>query len=135
VGLPPEDEGDFFGLQHEIDGHEHGAEARERKAHRGEGMRVASQYRHPRTFGNALLRQPGRQAIADSVKFGVSPPDCPTRDSQLIGVLYGASMEQIAQGVSPRAEARRAPFPAARDKPIVSPVSQARLPSRRPNEV
>jgi hypothetical protein len=27
----PQDEGDFFGLQHEIDGHEHGAEARAKR--------------------------------------------------------------------------------------------------------
>jgi hypothetical protein len=46
----PQNVGGLMRLQHEVDGHEHGPEPREREAHGDEGMRVA------REDGNAIAK-------------------------------------------------------------------------------
>ena len=59
-----QDIGDFLGLQHEIDRHQHRAEPRQRKPHRHKGVRVARQHRHARALGDAALGEAGGHALA-----------------------------------------------------------------------
>ena len=69
----PQDVGDFLGLQHEIDRHQHRAESRQRKPHRDKGVRVARQHRDARALGDAALCQTGGHARADAVELGIGP--------------------------------------------------------------
>jgi hypothetical protein len=52
-----EDVAGLAGSEHEVDRHQHRAQARQREAQRGEAMRVARQHGHAVALGHAAARQ------------------------------------------------------------------------------
>ena len=92
-----EDEGRLLRLEHEIDRHQHGAEPRQRKAQRREGMAVARQDGDPGTLTNAARGKARGQAIAQRREFRVAPGGVAADDGGLVGKALGAAMQQIRQ--------------------------------------
>jgi hypothetical protein len=98
----PQYVGDFLGLQHEIDRHQHRAKPRQRKPHRDKAVGVTRQHRHPRALGDAALRETRGDALADAIEFRISPTGIAAHHREFARHLGGAAMQQIGKGLTTR---------------------------------
>ncbi len=96
-----QDVGQLVGIQHEVDRHQHRAGARDRKAHRDEGMRVAREYRDLVAHADADAAQPPRHAVHDGIKSGIAPAHVAAHHRGTLRHTARAAPQQVPQRLSP----------------------------------
>jgi hypothetical protein len=91
----PQDVSHLFGLEHEVDRHQHRAQAGQRETQCHERVRVAGQHGHPAGVAHAQARQPCRHPVAHRVELGECPTRVAANDGALAGIALGAAMQQV----------------------------------------
>ncbi len=94
------DVGHLVGLEHEVDGHQHRAPARDGEAQRREAVRVARQHGHAVAFFHAQVGQAGGQARDEGVEIGVGPAGVAAGDGELVGQAQGGSVQCVGDGLA-----------------------------------
>ena len=95
-----QDVGHLFGLEHEIDGHQHRAQSRQGKTQSRKAVRVARQHGHAIGGVNALLRQACRESRHQGIELGVGPFGGATADGHLGGHSQSGAAQDIGQSLT-----------------------------------
>ena len=96
----PQDVGHFFGLEHEIDGHQHRPQARQGKPQSRKAVRVARQHGHPIGGVNAVARQARRESRHQGIELGISPFGLAAANGHLGGHPQSGAAQDIGQSLT-----------------------------------
>ena len=86
---------DLFGLEHEVDRHQHRAATGQREAQRGEAVRVARQHGDLVAFAHADLVQPRGQPCDQGVELRVGPARGAAGDGGLGRQAQGGAVQRV----------------------------------------
>src|SRR5439155_15671254 len=88
-------------VQHEIDRHEDGPYACDRKTYGGKRMRVSRQDRNPIALRDASVEQGVSDSMADAIELGIRPPNIAANDRVLVRDAPGRAPENFADVLLP----------------------------------